>query len=146
MSGKEMTIREATVFVLDESDKELQKLKDLFKKASDLFDSGEDLEGLQLTQDEIIQQINSLFEFCISLVESFHEIFPQELSEDIEKTCSVMDSLMKTLAVETEKSNFTEIGDILRFDFTDLLVEFSALFSRVGKEIEKSKHKGLDEL
>ena len=52
---------------------------------------------------------------------------------------------MKNSGDETEAGNFTEVGDILRFDFFDLLDSLSALFPQIAECFKNSDREDLDE-
>jgi len=143
--NNDTTLREKTIFVLEKSQEEFKKLKDSFKNASDAFDAGRDQDGLELIRDSIIPQVSSFYEFCFTMVNAFDDVMDEVLLARFKEKFNCLDAIMKTLSKETESGNFTEIGDILRFDFTDLFNEFSALFPEVIKSFKESTRDDLND-
>jgi len=140
----EMTIRDATVFTLEKSLEELKRINANFKKASSFFEEAKDSEGLSLIASEIIPQIKNLFEFSHTVLSIFSDILDKELQEEFLKRYLSLEELMNNLINETAKGNLAEVGDIMRFDFTDLLNDISILFPKVADAFRKSDKKELD--
>lgn len=144
MDNKEMTLREASIFTLEQSQGELDKLKEMLKRASQEFDQGNDAEGLNIIQNEIIPQIKNLSEFCNTMLNNFGGIFEEEALNEFLKEYTALGELLMTLAKETEKGDFTEVGDILRFDLTDLLTELAGTFPKLIECFKNSENEDLD--
>lgn len=144
MDNKEMTLREASIFTLEQSQGELDKLKEMLKSASQKFDQGNDAEGLNIIQTEIIPQIKNLSEFCNTMLNDFGGIFKEEALNEFLKEYTALGELLMTLAQETEKGDFTEVGDILRFDLTDLLTELAGTFPKLIECFKDSDNEDLD--
>jgi hypothetical protein len=143
---KEMTLREATIFTLEQSKGEFDKLKESFKKAGDLFDGGNDVEGLMFIKEQIIPRLGNLYEFCFTLLNVFDDVIPGDLKDSLREKFESLDSLMKSVSKETEASNFSEVGDILRFDFYDLITELDALFPSVSEAFKRSTRADLNQI
>lgn len=144
--NKEMTLRETTIFVIEKSQDEFKKLKEAFKTTSDFLDAGKDLDGLNHVKEKIIPQISSFYEFCFTMMNSFDDVMGPDLAERLKEKFTNLDNLMKTLTNETEARNFTEVGDLLRFDFTDLINEFSVLFPEIAESFKTSKREDLNNI
>lgn len=142
--GKDMTIRDATVFALEQSLEEFKKINAFFKEASSCFEEGKDAEGLSLIASEVIPQVKNLFEFCHTLLAMFEDVFDDATREEFAKKYLALEELMNSLVSETSKGNLPEVGDIMRFDFTDLINDMSALFPKVADCFRKSDKKELD--
>ncbi|OGV31293.1 MAG: hypothetical protein A2020_01585 [Lentisphaerae bacterium GWF2_45_14] len=142
--GSEMTIRDATVFTLEKSLDELKKINADFKKASGLFEEAKDSEALSLIASEIVPQIRNLFEFCHTILSIFGDVLDQPLREQLQNKYLSLEELMNGLIDETSKGNLTEVGDIMRFDFADLLNDISMIFPKVADCFRKSEKKELD--
>lgn len=140
----EVTVREGTLFSLRKSQEEFDAIKVLFQTISDKFDSGEDGEGLALIKDDVIPKLSHLYEFCFTLGNVFTDVIGEKLEKQLTSTLNSMDTLMKTLGEETGKGNFTEVGDLLRFDYFDLINELSELFKTLCVCFETSKNTKLD--
>lgn len=142
--GIEMTIRDATVFTLEKSLEEFKNINADFKTASGLFEEGKDSDGLALIASGIIPRVKNLFEFCHTLLNVFGDVMDEPLREDFFKKYLALEELMNNLITETSKGNLAEVGDIMRFDFSDLISDMSALFPKVADAFRKSDLKELD--
>ena len=142
---KEMTIRDATVFTLGKSLEELKSIKANFKKASGFFEEAKDSEGLSVIANEIVPQVKNLFEFSHTVLSIFSDILDEDLREEFLKKYLSLEELMNDLINETAKGNLAEVGDIMRFDFSDLIDDISVLFPKVADAFKKSDRKELDD-
>jgi len=142
--GKDLSVREATLAVLENSKDGIKEIKDICCKISNCFDTGKDREGLQMVGDELIPRIKAFFGFCKSLVDANADIFNPALQQKLVEKFKRSDEVMKSLKKESEASNFTEVGDLLRFDFSDLFSEYSALLPEIAEAFKKSTKKSLD--
>jgi predicted mannosyl-3-phosphoglycerate phosphatase (HAD superfamily) len=145
MGDKEMTLREASIFTLEQSQVELENLKENLKKASQEFDQGNDIEGLTYIQENLINPIKNLSEYCNTLLNNFSGIFTEELREEFLKEYTALGETLMTLAKETEKGDFTEVGDLLRFDLNDLIEELAATFPKLAECFKNCKFEELDQ-
>jgi hypothetical protein len=143
--SKEMTVREASIFALKQSAEGLQKMKDDFKSVSNKFDLGNDAEGLQLIKDQVIPDINTLYQFGYTVSFMFDKVIGEELSNQLKEKVKALDEIMNQLCDETEKANFTEVGDILRFEFTDLINEFGNIFPKLVERFKACEAEELDQ-
>ncbi|OGV56740.1 MAG: hypothetical protein A2017_09750 [Lentisphaerae bacterium GWF2_44_16] len=142
----QMTLRETTIFVLDKSQDEFKKLKEALKTTSDSFDAGKDTEGLNNIKSVVIPQISSFYEFCFTMINSFDDVMGPDITGRLKEKFENLDTLLKTLTNETETGNFTEIGDLLRFDLTDLINEFSVLFPEISETFKTSTREDLNNI
>ena len=69
MEEKELTLREATLTIIDRSAAEFDLLKEQFKRAGDAFDVANDQVGLEIVSTEIFPRIRGLVEFCHAIYE-----------------------------------------------------------------------------
>lgn len=143
--NKDMTVREATVHVINESENEFSSLKEAFRESAEKFDSGDDLAGLQIIQEKIVKRLSNLSEFCFTICNVFGEVVGEELKKKISAQNESLDKLMKVMTEETGKGNFTEVGDLLRFDCFDLINGFSSVFPKIAERFKNSDEKILDE-
>ncbi len=139
MSNDFEDLKKQTVDALKNSSSEFEKLKETFVSASDCFDDGKDLDGLQIIQDAVHPGISALCHFVENVFTSFNEGFNDELKEELITKIEDAEKLIKDLSEETVSSNFTEIGDILRFDFTDIVDDFAEIFPKMIIEIQTMK-------
>ena len=144
--NNEMTLREATIFVIEKSQDEFKKLKETLKTTSDFFDAGKDQEGLNNIKDAVIPQISSFYEFCFTMINSFDDVMGPDIAGRLKEKFENLDALLKALTNETAAGNFTEIGDLLRFDLTDLINEFSALFPEISESFKSSNREDLNNI
>lgn len=142
--GQDVTVREATISALEQSEAGFAKMKENFHAVSDAFDAGKDMDGLQLIQEKVIPHIKSFCGFCITIIDTFGGVLSDDVRTELEKKICSMDKLINKLMEETGKANFTEVGDLLRYDFCDLVTEFSALFEKIRACFKNSKSKELD--
>ncbi len=141
---RDLSIRDATILALRNSQQGLAELKGLFSKASGHFDSGEDDEGLNIIAGDVIPRIKAFFGFCKSLVDINHQTITEANGVKLGELFVRSEALMKKLFAETEARNFTEVGDILRFDFSDLLSEYGVLLPALVEDFKNSKNPALD--
>lgn len=140
----EMTIREGSIYALAESKKGIEHMKSMFKEASDLFDAGKDQEGFTLITDKIIPMVNDLNSFCIHLLAKFDDVISLQNCKDLVDKNERMNDIVESLTEETEMGNFTEVGDILRFDFYDLLNEVAPVLRNLIEDFKSSDRKDLE--
>ena len=141
---KDLSVRDATLAALESSQTGLSELKDLFKKAASSFDAGDDNAALSMISTELIPKIKAFFGFCASLVNTQADVLDPALAERLAGLFERSNTVMKTLSKETEARNYTEIGDLLRFDFSDLVSEYGVLLAEVSASFKSSKKASLD--
>lgn len=141
---KDLSVREATLLALESSQTGLTELKELFKKAASSFDSGDDKEALRIISADLIPKIKAFFTFCASLVNANADVLEPALADKLASVFERSNTVMKTLAKETEAKNYTEVGDLLRFDFSDLLSEYGVILAEVSKNFKSSGKASLD--
>ena len=141
---KELTVREAMLLVLDKSPQEFERMKNLFKQASDAFDMANDQLGLQLISDEVFPIIRSLAEFCTSIFNYHLNILGDDIGFEFCEKVKRLNQLLTELAQETNSGNFTEVGDILRFDMFDFIADLEAFFPQIRKCFEESDSPSMD--
>ncbi len=140
----EMTVREATLVAIGKSAEGLKEIKDIFLEAASAFDTGKDREGLQVIEGTLIPRLSAFYQFCVAIKDSHADVIGPELAERLGVKFKQLEAVMDSLAKETEAGNFTEVGDILRFDFHDLLSEMSAIFPELARKFSESSDKSLD--
>ncbi len=140
----ELTVKEAMLLVLDKSPQEFERMKALFKRTSDAFDMADDQGGLQLISDEVFPVIRSLAEFCSSIFDYHLSILGEEVGFEFCEKLKRLNTLLTELAEETSNGNFTEVGDILRFDMFDFITDLEGFFPKIRKCFEESNDQKLD--
>jgi len=100
-AGKEMTIREATIFTLEQSVEEFKKINESLKEASSCFEEGKDSEGLSLIATEIIPKVKNLFEFCDTIINMFNDVLGETLLDVFAKKYFALEDIMNALVDET---------------------------------------------
>ncbi|MBN2643467.1 MAG: hypothetical protein JXR78_17580 [Victivallales bacterium] len=140
----DLTIREAMLLVLDKSPMEFARMKDAFKRVSDCFDLGDDVNGLQILSEEVFPLVRSLAEFCTSIFDHHLLVLGEDVGYEFCEKLKQLNELLTTLAEETHSGNFTEIGDILRFDMMDFISGLDDFFPEIRKCFEAGEFSGLD--
>ncbi len=143
---KELTVKEAMLLVIDKSPQEFERMKALFKRASDAFDMADDQNGLQLLSDEVFPIVRSLAEFCSSIFDYHLSILGEEVGFEFCEKVKRLNELLTELAEQTNNGNFTEVGDILRFDMFDFITDLEGFFPRIRKCFEDSSASELDQI
>jgi hypothetical protein len=143
--SREVTIREGTIFSLEQSQTEFSSLREMFRSVSDAFDSGQDQDALNQLKSDVIPRVRAFHQFCEVLLEQFANVLPTELADGLASKVLAMRDMVGSLTDETEKGNFTEVGDILRFDFSDMINECYTLFPKLADFFRESKLDALDE-
>ncbi len=141
---KDLSVREATLAVLENSQDGIKEMKELFSKISGCFDTGKDREGLQMISDELIPRIKAFFGFCKSIVDSNADVLSEPLQLKLSEKFKRSDEVMRALKKESEAGNFAEVGDLLRFDFNDLFSEYAAILPEIAAAFKSSGKKSLD--
>jgi hypothetical protein len=142
---RDVSIREGTIYSLEQSQTEFSSLKDLFRAVSDAFDSGQDQDALNQLKSNVIPRVRAFHQFCEVLFEQFSAVLPTELADDLASKLLAIREMVVSLTNETEKGNFTEVGDILRFDFYDIVNDCTSLFPKLVDFFRESKLDALDE-
>jgi len=145
MEEKDLTIREATLLALDQSGAALNSIKENFKRAGDAFDIANDQAGLTIIAQDICPHVCALVEFCNSLYEAHIVTLGMEYGKEIYLYNNRLKDLLTRLTKETEATNFTEVGDLLRFDFFDLINELEKFFAKIRENFVNSKDGRLDQ-
>ena len=141
---KELTVKEAMLLVLDKSPEEFERMKTLFKQVSDAFDAADDQTGLMLISDKVFPIIRSLTEFCGAIFDYHLSILGEDVGSEFCAKVKRLNELLVELAEETNNGNFTEVGDILRFDLFDFIVDLEEFFPRVRDCFVSSTAKELE--
>lgn len=141
---KELTVREAMLLVLDKSAGEFEKMKESFKRASDAFDMADDSTGLEVVSKEIFPHVRSLTEFCSSIYDYHLDVLGPEVAKEFCDHLARLNDLLNRLAMETDAGNFTEVGDILRFDLYDYISELDQFFHEIRTFFVDSVNTDLD--
>ncbi len=128
-----------TISALDASSIEFRKLKKVFNDVSDTFDDGDNQVGLELIQDDVANGIGALENFVLTVFTQFSNVLTTKLKKNITDNISTMQELFTNLTEETVKGNFTEVGDILRFDFSEFIEELASVFVNISKELKELK-------
>jgi len=144
MEDNDLTVREALIQTLDQSPQEFELMKRDFKRASDAFDLAHDQDGLQIVRDDIVPRMQALIGFCLSIYEYHLNILGKEYAEDFCARTVQLNSLMEKISKETENGNFTEVGDILRFDFYDFINDMNMFFQKIRPVFAESSDPRLD--
>lgn len=146
VGGDELNVREATILSLERSHEEFENLRKSFQVISEHFDAGRDAEGLTQIVNEVIPKIEPLQSFCFTLGDTFAEIIGEELLDELIAKVNAVHDIVETLEEETENGNFTEVGDILRFDFYDLVNELDSLFPKMTQKFKDSSDERLSQI
>ncbi len=142
---KESTIiseqdRNATIDALEASPSEFEKLRKIFNDVSDAFDDGNDELGLALIQENLSNGLGTLENFILILFSQYSEELSESLKNKVVENIKKMQELFNDLASETGNGNFTEVGDILRFDFTEFIDELSETFIELSQKLKTVKN------
>lgn len=128
-----------SIDALRSSQQGFEELQSLFKKCGELFDKGDDAGGLELLQSDLVPKLMEFANFLASFMGNSAVDLDAALCAEFSTTCDSFQEVLKTLLSEMEKSNFTEVGDILRFDLADLISSISRLFPRLAENLESGK-------
>lgn len=142
---KDLSVREATIVALESSKAGIDDLKALFKKTAAAFDSGDDKTALNLIGSELIPKIKAFFGFFSSIVTTNGDVLDPSVAEKLSGLFERSNAVMKSLSKETEAKNYSEVGDLLRFDFSDLVSEYGSILDKVSENFKSSTKAALEE-
>ncbi len=145
MEDREVTVREATIFALDNSEKAFEEFRKCTREIGECFDTGRDEEAFAIIKETFYPGVIGLAQFCHSMLEMNHDVLGKELSERLCSDLAQINELLTSVAKETENGNFTEIGDVLRFDFIDVIASLSKSFPEIKEAFRTSTKPSLDE-
>lgn len=127
-----------TVEALRNAQSGLNEFKSRFQQCSDTFDSGDDNGALQIFRD-MLDGLREFSAFCSALMENCPYYASQEECEKLNSKCERLHRLMENIVNHSEKQNFTEVSDILRYDMSELMDEFGTLFPDLADAVEAHK-------
>jgi hypothetical protein len=70
------------------------------------------------------------------MISSHHEKIKSELMEKLTEQCELFQSLLGDMVQEMEEKNFVEVGDILKYDLGDLVIQMSTFFPEIAESLK----------
>ncbi len=132
-------IKTMTVTALRSSQGGLDEFSRMFAACSGAFDKGDDHAGLKGLKD-LIPRLGEFATFCATVMEVCEDCLePTEYAEFMAR-CEAYEKLLGTICSESEAGNYIEVGDVLRFDFCDLMKAFSRILPALADRVEQSLH------
>ena len=92
-----MTVREATIFVLNESERGFQALKESFVEAANSFETAHDTKGLEIIQEKIIPPVKDLCHFCASIKLFHQDVLDADTRELFNQQLIALEEAMKEI-------------------------------------------------
>lgn len=145
MEDREVTVREATIFALEHSEEAFNEFRKCTKEIGECFDTGRDEEAFSIIKDQFYPGVIQLGQFCHSMLEMNHDVLGKDLAERLCTDIGQINELLTNVSKETENGNFTEIGDMLRFDFIDIIASLSKSFPEIKEAFRTSTKPSLDQ-
>ena len=130
-------IRTMTITALRQSQPGLDEFLRLFSDCSGYFDKNENAKGLEQLK-AMLPQLKDFARFCATIIDVCHDHLPEQLTAQFISVCETFESMLSTLVGEAETNNYVEVGDIIRFDFCDVMSSFSEIFPKLATELEHS--------
>ncbi|MCM8530360.1 MAG: hypothetical protein NE330_04300 [Lentisphaeraceae bacterium] len=135
MSKKKEELTEMLINALENSNGGFDELKSQFNVCADAFEIGDDAKGLQ-TLAGLLGNLKDFSNFCADMISTHHETISEELMCDLTDQCELFQNLLGDMVQEMEESNFVEVGDILKYDLSDLITQMSQTFPTIAKSLK----------
>lgn len=129
-------VLELSIDALDNSQEGIGEFIQAFDKCALEFSNGNDVQGVEYLK-QILEPLRKFSNFCGTLVGFYASELSVESGKSLTEKCATFYDIMENLMKEMESGNFIEIGDILKYDFGDLLYDFSMLFPKVSQELQE---------
>ncbi|MCH2204315.1 MAG: hypothetical protein MK132_00370 [Lentisphaerales bacterium] len=124
------------IHALDNSQNGFSELKRMFNECADAFEIGDDVKGLTV-MNQILPSLSDFSNFCADMITTHHHQINDELMNQLTEQCEQFQSLLGDMVAEMEDSNLVEVGDILKYDLGDLVVQISKTFPQIAEALKK---------
>jgi len=126
----ETELVEMTITALQGAQPALQQFNSIFLAISNAIDEGNNTDAMETLQ-QMTPRLCEFAHFCAALVEQTVLFLPESLTEELMQKCQSFSTIVGMIVAEGEEHNVIEIGDVLRFEMSDLIEDFIGLFGRM---------------
>ncbi|UDQ96534.1 hypothetical protein AAEX28_05585 [Lentisphaerota bacterium WC36G] len=141
---KDLTVRESTIFVLEQSAEGFEVLKDSMLVAATAFEQDNNTTAIEIINEKVTPCLADLCRFCGTLQVYYHDVLGEKtvlkLTEKLKKIEQNMNEIISAL----EDENFIDSADILRYDFSNSLDDLATIFPLIKETFEQSNREDLD--
>ena len=134
MSDEE-NLTQLLIHALENSAKGFNELKEMFTTCANAFEVGDDVTGLQEIH-MILPCLGDFSNFCADMISSHHQEIKSGLMDTLSEQCEQFQSLLGDMVQEMEDKNFVEVGDILKYDLGDLVVQMDKTFPLIAESLK----------
>ena len=127
-----------TINALRNSEVGFKEMASTFGQCGDLFDQGRDAEGAALLTQKLFPELTEFAGFLAALRSNTRDMLSPAMSAKLVSICAEFEKILGLMTKELAGSNFIEIGDIIRFDLSDMLRSFSKVFTEMAGEMESN--------
>ena len=139
-----LTVREATIFVIEQSYEGFEVLKDSMLVAATAFEEDNNTTAVEIINEKITLAVADLCRFCGTVQLYYSDVLGEELARNFTEKLFSIDKAMNEMIQALEEENFVDCADILRYDFTNIIDDLATLFPNIKEAFEKSTNKDLD--
>ena len=140
-----LTIREATIFVIEQSFEGFEVLKDSILVAATAFEEDNNTTAVELINEKVSPAVADLCRFCGTLQLYYSDVIGEELAIKFTEKLSDMEKNMNEMINFLDEENFVDCADILRYDFTTNIDNLAELFPAIKEAFKKSSRTDLDQ-
>ena len=81
--------------------------------------------------NQILPSLGDFSNFCADMITTHHDKINDGMMDQLTDQCEQFQSLLGDMVAEMEDSNLVEVGDILKYDLGDLVIQMSKLSHRL---------------
>ena len=132
---KEQELTDMLIHALNNSAKGFDELKRMFNECADAFEIGDDVTGLKV-MTQILPSLGDFSNFCADMITTHHDKINDENMDTLTEQCEQFQSLLGDMVAEMEDNNLVEVGDILKYDLGDLVVQLAKTFPKIAESLQ----------
>ena len=133
---KEQELTDMLIHALENSHTGFNELKHMFNECADAFEIGDDVKGLTV-MNQILPSLGDFSNFCADMITTHHDKINDGMMDQLTEQCEQFQSLLGDMVAEMEDSNLVEVGDILKYDLGDLVIQMSKTFPQIAELLKK---------
>lgn len=141
-----LTIREATIFVIEQSYDGFKVLKDSMLVAATAFEEDNNTTAIEIIHKKTTQSIADLCRFCGTIQLYYSDILDKKINEQLAQELIKLEKSMNEMISNLEEQNYLDCADILRYNFISSIETLTAIFPKIKEAFQTSSRADLDKL
>ncbi len=141
-----LTVREATIFVIEQSYDGFEVLKDSMLVAATAFEEDNNTTAIEIIHEKITQSVADLCRFCGTVQLYYSDVLGEDIGTQFAQELIKLEKNMNEMITTLEEQNYVDCADILRFDFISSIDNLIVIFPKIKEAFQTSSRSDLDKL